>query len=97
MKRIALIVVAVLTINVAVFAHGGNEHVRGVVTEISAQSITVQVGKTTRTLTLSDKTIYKQAGKSAHFADVKVGARVVIDVPEHSKDAVEIQIGVAAK
>jgi hypothetical protein len=95
MKRLALLVVASLAITLAAFAHEGNEHVRGVVTEISARSITVQVGKTTRTLKLSDKTTYKQGGKAAHFADLKVGDRVVIDVPEHSKDASEIQIAAA--
>src|SRR5262245_6088872 len=97
MKRLALLVVASLAITLAAFAHEGNEHVRGVVTEISARFITVQVGKTTRTLTLSDKTTYKQGGKAAHFADLKVGDRVVIDVPEHSKEASEIQIAAAKK
>ena len=97
MKRIALLVVAILTLSVAAFAHGGNEHVRGVVTEVTAKSITVQVGKATQTLTLSEKTVYKQAGKAARFADLKVGDRVVIDVPEHSKEAAEIQIAAAKK
>ena len=97
MKRLVLLVMTILSLNVAAFAHGGNEHVRGVVTAVTAQSITVEVGKTTKTLTLSDKTIYKQAGKAAHFADLKVGERVVIDVPEHSTQASEIQIAAAKK
>jgi hypothetical protein len=97
MKRLSLFVVAMLAISFGAFAHEGNEHVRGVVTEISAQSITVQVGKETKTLTLSNKTTYKQGGKAAHFADVKVGDRVVVDVPEHSKEALEIQIAAAKK
>jgi uncharacterized protein DUF5666 len=54
---------------------------RGVVTAISAQTITIQTtAKKTTTLTLSDKTTFKQAGKMAHLADIKVGDRVVIDV-----------------
>ena len=64
------------------FAHGGNEHVRGIVTQVSSQSVTVQTtSKVPRTLTLSDKTTFKQGGKTAHLADLKVGDRVVIDVP----------------
>src|SRR5262245_14028798 len=97
MKRLSLLVAAILAISLAAFAHEGNEHVRGVVTEISAQSITVQVWKATRTLTVSDKTTYKQGGKAAHLADVKVGDRVVVDVPEHSKEALEIQVAAAKK
>ena len=68
-----------------------------VVTAVTAQSVSVQVGKTTKTLTLTDKTVYKQAGKVAHLADLKVGDRVVIDVPEHSTEASEIQIAAGKK
>ena len=79
-----------------VFAHGGNEHVRGIVTQIASQSVTVQTtSKVTRTLTLSDKTTFKQGGKTAHLADLKVGDRVVIDVPEKTTQALLIQIGAA--
>ena len=91
----ALIAAFVLVGNVA-FAHEGNEHVRGVVTQISAQSVTVQTApKVTKTLTLSDKTTYKQGGKAAHLTDLKVGDRVVIDVPEKTTQALLIQIGTA--
>ena len=81
-----------------VFAHNGNDHVRGVVTKLSAQSVTVQmVDKGTKTLTLTDQTVFKQAGKAAQLSDLKVGDRVVIDVPEKTTKAVLIQIGTAAK
>lgn len=80
------------------FAHGGNEHVRGVVTQISAQSITVQVAdKTTRTLALTDKTIFQRSGKTAHPADIVLGGRVVIDAPEHTANAVLIRIAAPVK
>lgn len=97
MKQLALFVALVLGLATAAFAHGGNDHVRGVVTEVSPQSITVQTtAKATRTLTLSDKTEYKRGGRKATFADVKVGERVVIDVPEKSNQAAEITIATAA-
>ena len=65
MKRIALFLVALLIIGTAAFAHGSNEHVRGTVTEVSTKSATVQTApKVIKTLTLSDKTIYKGAGRA---------------------------------
>jgi len=97
MKRLVILVLSMVVIGTVAFAHEGNEHVRGVVTAISAQSITVQTtAKKTTTLTLSDKTTFKQAGKVAHVTDIKVGERVVIDVPEHTTRALLIQIGTAA-
>jgi hypothetical protein len=80
------------------FAHGGNEHVRGVVTKVSAQSVTVQTtGTATKTLTLTDKTTLKQAGKAAQLSDLHVGDRVVIDVLAKTTTALLIQIGAAPK
>jgi hypothetical protein len=96
MKRLITLVLSFVAIGAALSAHEGNEHVRGVVTQISAQSVTVQTApKVTKTLTLSDKTTFKQAGKVVHLADIKVGDRVVIDVPEHTTQALLIQIGAA--
>ena len=96
MKRFSLLIAAFVLVGAVAFAHEGNEHVRGVVTQISAQSVTVQTtAKATKTLTLSDKTTYKQAGKVAHLTDLKVGDRVVIDVPEKTTQALLIQIGAA--
>jgi ribosomal protein S1 len=97
MNRIIALAAVFLLAGTLVFAHGGNEHVRGVVTQISAQSITVQTtAKATRTLTVSEKTTFKQAGKAAHLSDLKVGDRVVVDVPDKKNDALLIQIGAAS-
>ena len=97
MKRFSSLIAAFVLVGAVAFAHEGNEHVRGVVTQISAQSVTVQTApKVTKTLTLSDKTTYKQAGKAAHLTDLKVGDRVMIDVPEKTTQALLIQIGTAA-
>jgi hypothetical protein len=96
MLRINSLIVAFVLVGTLAFAHEGNEHVRGVVTQISAQSVTVQTApKVTKTLTLSDKTTFKQAGKAAHLTDLKVGDRVVIDVPEKTSQALLIQIAAA--
>ncbi len=75
-------------------AHGTNAHVRGTVTQVTAQSITVQLANnTTKTLTVSPKTTFARAGKTAALTDLKVGDRVVIDVPKDSSEALEVQIG----
>ena len=99
MKRLCPFILYVIIAATAVaYAHGGNDHVRGVVTSISAKSITVQTGAAptaTKTLTLTGKTTFQLGGKPAHLEDVKVGQRVVIDVPEKSSEALLIQIGVA--
>ena len=94
----AAVLAMVLALGVPAFAHGNNVHVRGVVTQISAQSITVQLAnKTTKTLTLNAKTTFERAGKPAAKSDVKVGDRVVIDVPKNTSEALEVQIGAAPK
>ena len=98
MKRLIILIASLGIAGTALFAHEGNEHVRGVVTQISPQSVTVQTApKVTKTLTISDKTTFKQGGKAAHLADLKVGDRVVIDVPEKTTEALLIQIGAAPK
>jgi hypothetical protein len=94
------IAAAALTLGLALgttaFAHGNNTHVRGVVTQVSAQSITVQLAdNTSKTLTLSPKTTFERAGKPASMSDLKVGDRVVIDVPKNTTEAHEVQIGTA--
>jgi hypothetical protein len=54
MKRLITFASSVALAGTIVFAHGGNEHIRGVVTQISAQTITVQTAdKGTKTLTLT--------------------------------------------
>ena len=99
MKSIATVfasLASVAIVSSVVFAHGGNEHIRGTVTQISAQAMTVETtAKKTATLTLTDKTAFERGGKHAALADLKVGDRVVVDVPEHTTQAILVQIGTA--
>jgi len=101
MKHLATVAAALalcLMLAHPTLAHGTNAHVRGVVTQVSAQSITVQLANnTTKTLTVNAKTTFARAGKPAAVTDLKVGDRVVIDVPKDSSDALEVQIGTAPK
>jgi len=97
MKCLVTLALSIVVAGTVVFAHEGNEHVRGVVTEVSAQSITVQTApNVTKTLVLNDKTSFKQGTRTAHLADLKVGDRVVIDVPVKTTTATLVQIGTAA-
>ena len=97
MKRLIILAFAIVCAIAPLAAHGDNEHVRGVVTQVSAESVTVETApKTSKTLTLTAKTAYKRAGKAAHLADLKIGDRVVIDVPVKTTTASLIQIGTAA-
>ena len=94
MKQLLSVIALVLAISAGAVAHEGNDHVRGVVTAVSAQSVTVQLAdKSTKTLAISAKTEFDAAGKPGHLADVKVGDRVVIDVPEHGTNALLIKVG----
>ena len=98
MKQVTIAASVFFALVATAFAHGNNVHVRGVVTQISAQSITVQLANnTSKTLTLNAKTTVERAGKPAAMSDVKVGDRVVIDVPKGTNDALEVQIGAAPK
>jgi hypothetical protein len=98
MKQLLSVIALLLVVSAGALAHNGNDHVRGVVTAVSAQSVTVQLpDKTTKTLSISAKTEFDNAGKPGHLADVKVGDRVVIDVPEHGTNALLIKLGAAKK
>src|ERR1043165_681132 len=97
MKQLLSVIALVLAMGAGALAHNGNDHVRGTVTQVSAQSVTVQLtDKTTKTLSISARTEFETSGKPGHLADIKVGDRVVIDVPEHGSSALLIKVGSAA-
>lgn len=94
MKRIVLCVLSLCFAGAIAFAHGDNDHVRGVVTQISATSVTVQTtDKATKTLAITATTKFQKSGASATAADLKVGDRVVIDVPKGKSEASIINFG----
>ena len=101
MKRIslaALLALIAFARFTPVLAHNGNEHIRGVVTAISATSLTVRVSeKSTKTLTINATTTFEKAGAPAHLADLMVGDKVVVDVPEKTSEARLIKFGTAPK
>ena len=96
MKKLAAALALVLATAPFALAHGGNEHVRGTVTQVSPTSVTVQsADKKSHTLNITAKTTLKQGTKAMKVSDLKVGDRVVVDVPEKTTDALLIQMGAA--
>lgn|SRR5579872_32134 len=79
------------------FAHGGFDHVIGTVSKVTNNVVTVKTAKGDVDVTLTDKTEITRADQKAGIADLKPGLRVVIDVPEGSKDRVahSVKVGVA--
>ena len=82
----------------AVFAHGGFDHVMGTVVKSSGNVLTVKTAKGDVDVKLDEKTELTQGDHKALTADLKPGVRVVIDIPEGSKDKIahSVKIGAAA-
>ncbi len=94
MKRFALIAALAIAVSAPVWAHGTFDHVRGVVTAISAKSITIQLeDQKTKTLTLTAKSTFEKSGAAVKAGDLKVGERVIIDVPKGTSEARIIKFG----
>lgn len=92
------ILTVVLALAPAVFAHGGFDHVIGTVVQSSNTTLTVKTTKGNVDVKLDDKTEISKGDQKALPADLKPGLRVIVDIPEGSKDkpAHSVKIGAAA-
>src|SRR5579872_3546067 len=81
-----------------IFAHGGFDHVMGTVAKVDHNMLTVTTAKGPVMVMLNDKTEITKDSKKAMQTDLKPGARVVVDIPEGSKDNIahSVKIGVTA-
>jgi hypothetical protein len=97
-NRALLMIAALLVFASQVLAHEGFEHVSGTVVKVENNVLTVKTAKGNVDVKLSDKTEVTQSAQKAAIADLKPGARVVVDIPEGSKDRVahSVKIGVAS-
>lgn len=94
MRLLVAVVAALLATGTLAWAHGDNDHVRGVVSQLSPTSMTVQVSATVnKTLSLNAKTTFERSGQPARLGDLKVGDRVVVDVPKGTTEARLIRFG----
>jgi len=80
-------------------AHGGEEHVTGVVTKISDTSVTVKTtaGKTVEVGFDAKMTTYERAKQPIQKTDIKVGDKIVIHAMEVNEKLVAhtVEIGTA--
>lgn len=96
----ASLMAAVLVFAAApVLAHGGFDHVMGTVVQVSGNVLTVKTAKGNVDVKLDDKTELTKSDQKAQLADLTPGSRVVVDIPEGSKDKIahSVKIGAASK
>jgi hypothetical protein len=93
-----LLVAFLLTSVTALFAHGGFDHVIGTVSAVSGNVLTVKTTKGNVDVRMDDKTEISKGDVKAQASDLKPGLRVVIDIPEGSKDKIahSVKLGAAA-
>lgn len=80
-------------------AHGGEQHVTGIVTKISDSSVTVKTtaGKTVEVAFDAKMTTYERAKQPIQKTDIKVGDKIVIHAMEVNEKLVAhtVEIGTA--
>ena len=77
-------------------AHGGFDHVIGTVVQASNTVLTVKTAKGNVDVKLNDKTEVSRNDQKIPAADLKPGTRVVVDIPEGSKDKIAASVKAGA-
>jgi hypothetical protein len=79
-------------------AHEGFDHVTGTIAKVAGNVVTVKTTKGNVDVKLDAKTEITKNDQKAAAADLIVGTRIVVDVPEGSKDMVahSMKLGVAS-
>ena len=93
------IILLVIAASAPAFAHGGFDHVRGTVVKVANNVLTVKTAKGNVDVKLDNQTDLTRNDQKAQLADLKLGARVIVDVPEGSKDKIahSVKIGALTK
>src|SRR5580704_14373073 len=96
--KLNIIIISLLFLGALAFAHGGFDHVTGTIAKVNGNVVTVTTAKGNVDVKLDSKTEITRNDLKAQVADLKPGTRVVVDVPEGSKDKVahSVKIGVAS-
>jgi len=92
-----LLTVAILV--TPLVAHGGYDHVRGIVVSVNNNVLTVKTSTANVDIKLDSKTQFTKDNQKAQISDLVPGVRVIVDVPQgKAKDAAahSVQIGAAA-
>lgn len=93
-----MLAITLFVVALPVFAHGGFDHVMGTVVKVANNVLTVKTTKGNVDVKLDDKTELTKNDQKALVTDLKPGVRIVVDIPEGSKDKIahSVKIGVAA-
>ena len=87
MTRISRIVlIAISLVAFAALAHGGMEHLKGVITKVDGASITLKSEKGELVVVLTDaKTEFTRGSAPASLKEAAVGDKVVVHATEHDE------------
>ena len=99
MRRLLTTAISLLIFTALALAHGNEQHVIGVVSVVTQDSITVEtLQKQTVTVKLGPNTKFAKGSEPATLNDVKAGQRVVIHAVKSGDQltAHTVSIGVAA-
>src|SRR5260370_13181045 len=93
------IILIVIGASAPAFAHGGFDHVRGTVVKVANNVLTVKTAEGNVDVKLDNQTDLTRNGQKAQLADLKPGVRIIVDVPESSKDKIahSVKIGASPK
>ncbi len=101
-KRLAVCVALCLSLispelTTRLLAHGGFDHVIGIVVKVENNILTVKTAKGNVDVRLNEKTEITRNDQALPIAELKPGARVVVDIPEGSKDKIahSVKVGVS--
>src|ERR1700752_1915179 len=87
---------ALLAFAAQLVAHGGFDHVMGTVVKVENNVLTVKTAKGNVDVLLNDKTEITRNDQKALAGDLTPGARVIVDIPEGSKDKIAHSVKVGA-
>src|ERR1700694_1896538 len=96
-RKLSTIITSLVLLAGMAWAHGGFDHVIGTVVKVDNNVLTVKTAKGDVDVKLNDQTEITKTDLKASLADLKPGSRVVVDIPEGSKDKVahSVKVGVA--
>jgi hypothetical protein len=86
-----------LASGIPAFAHEGFDHLIGTVAGVSGSTLTVKTAKGNVDVKLDGKTEISKGNQKAQASDLKAGLRVVVDIPEDSKEKIahSVKLGAA--
>ena len=80
------VILGIVTVSAPLFAHGGFDHVIGTVSKVDNNVMTVKTAKGDVDVKLNAQTEISKGDQKVAVDDLKPGTRVVVDIPEGSKD-----------